>query len=127
MNRTYRFALALSLAAATLTGAARADVAQGEKVFRKCKACHTIGPEAKARVGPALNDIVDAAAARDADYTYSEALAELAAEGLTWDRETLAAFLTKPRDVVPGTKMSFSGLRKPEDVSAVIGYLATFD
>lgn len=117
---------ALALACA-LPAFADGDAEKGEKVFRKCKACHAVGEDAKNKVGPVLNGIVDAAAGQVADFNYSEALTTMAADGLTWDAESLSGFLTKPKDFLPGTKMSFAGLRKEEDVENVIAYLGTFE
>lgn len=106
---------------------AEGDAEAGEKVFKKCKACHAVGDSAKNKVGPILNGVVGNPAGQNADFKYSEALKEAAGGGLTWDEESLAAFLTKPRDFMKGTKMSFAGLRKEQDVANVIAYLATFE
>ena len=106
---------------------AEGDADKGEKVFRKCKACHAVGEDAKNKVGPTLNGIMGAAAGANADFKYSDALLEMAAGGLVWNEEEMAAFLTKPKDFMAGTKMSFAGLRKEDDVSNVIAYLATFE
>ncbi|WP_159966618.1 c-type cytochrome [Profundibacterium mesophilum] len=103
------------------------DADEGEKVFRKCKACHAVGEDARNKVGPHLNGVVGRAAGSVEDYTYSSALMEKAEEGLIWTPEELAAFLENPRDYLPGTKMSFAGLRKQEDRDDVIAYLAQFD
>lgn len=106
---------------------AEGDAAKGEKVFRKCKACHAVGEDAKNKVGPVLNGIIGAEAGANADFKYSDALLAKAEEGLVWDEENLAAFLTKPRDFIDGTKMSFAGLRKEAEVTDVIAYLKTFN
>ena len=112
----------LALADGHITG----DAEAGEKVFRKCQACHAVGADAKNKVGPILNGIVDSAVGANADFKYSDALMALAGEGKTWTVEELSAFLEKPRDYAKGTKMSFAGLRKEEDRNDVIAYLATF-
>jgi cytochrome c len=101
-------------------------VAEGEKVFRKCKACHQVGEGAKDRTGPALNGIVDAAAGAAEGFRYSKPLAEAAEAGLVWNADELAAFLTNPKSYMKGTKMSFVGLKKEDDVEAVIAYLKSF-
>lgn len=116
--------LALTLATPAL---AVGDAEEGEKVFRKCKACHAVGEDAKNKVGPTLNGIMGAPAAANPDFKYSDALKAIAADELVWTEEEMAAFLTKPKDYLPKTKMSFNGLRKEEDVANVIAYLATFN
>ena len=112
------------LATLAMPALADGDAAKGEKVFNKCKACHAVGEGAKNKVGPVLNGIVGAVAGQNADFKYSDALLAKAAEGLTWDEETLEAFLRDPKSVVPGTKMSFGGLRKDDEVDDVIAYLS---
>lgn len=114
---------------AALAGPAMAegDAEKGEKVFKKCKACHAVGEDAKNKVGPHLNGIVGAAAGANEEFKYSDALKEAAEGGLVWDEENLAAFLAKPKEFMDGTKMSFAGLKKEDDVANVIAYLATFE
>ena len=101
-------------------------VEAGEKVFKKCKACHQVGADAKNRTGPILNGIVDAPAGAVADFKYSNALIEAAGEGLIWDEAALTAFLTKPKAFMNGTKMSFAGLRKEDDITAILAYLRSY-
>ena len=98
-------------------------IAAGEKVFRKCKACHKVGDGAKNASGPVLNDIVGAAAGQVEGFKYSKALQSAAEDGLVWDEEALHAFLTKPKDFIKKTKMAFGGLKKEEDRAAIIEYL----
>ncbi|MGH1418159.1 MAG: c-type cytochrome [Hyphomicrobiaceae bacterium] len=99
------------------------DAAKGKKVFKKCKACHKIGPGAKHLIGPELNGILGRAAGKTEGFKYSKAMAE---SGLTWDAATLAEFLAKPKDKVPKTKMIFAGLKKQKDRDNLIAYLSTF-
>ncbi|WP_324754248.1 c-type cytochrome [Roseovarius sp. Pro17] len=101
-------------------------VAAGEKVFRKCKACHQIGDDAKNRVGPILTGIVGHPAGQVDAFKYSSALMRMAEDGLVWDEDSLRAFLADPRGFMKGTKMSFAGLRKDGDLDAIIAYLASF-
>lgn len=100
------------------------DAEKGKKVFNKCKSCHAVGEDAKNKVGPILNGIVGAKAGQVEDFKYSKALTELAADGLVWDKETLSAYLTDPKEIIPGGSMSFAGLRKEKDVENVIAYLS---
>ncbi|WP_146346680.1 c-type cytochrome [Phaeobacter marinintestinus] len=102
------------------------DATAGEKVFRKCKACHAVGEGAENKVGPILNGVVDRTVSAVPDFKYSDVLIELGASGQTWTPEELAAFLEKPRAYAKGTKMSFAGLRKEDDRKNIIAYLATF-
>lgn len=123
--------VALAVALVPLvTAAVRADEAgdpaKGEKVFKKCAACHAVGPEAKNKVGPVLNGIVGRPAASVADFAYSDAMKAKAAEGLVWTEEEIGHLLENPKGYAPGTKMSFAGLRKEEERADVIAYLATF-
>lgn len=105
---------------------AEGDPEKGEKIFKKCKACHAVGEGAKNKVGPPLNGIVGAAAAQNPDFKYSDGMQTMAAEGLVWDEANLTVYLTKPKDLVKGTKMSFAGLRKEKDINDVIAYLNGF-
>lgn len=99
-------------------------VAKGKKVFRKCQACHAVGEGAKHKLGPQLNGIVGRTAGTvDGFKKYSKAMVKAGEDGMVWDEATLTAFLTKPKAVVKKTKMSFAGLKKAEDLSAIIAYL----
>lgn len=115
------------LALPVMTPAALAgDAAKGEKVFKKCKACHAVGAKAKNKVGPHLNDVFGRAAGSIDGYKYSKAMIKAGAEGLVWDADTMRTYLAKPKDMIKGTKMAFAGLRKDADLDNVIAYLETF-
>lgn len=101
-------------------------IAAGEKVFKKCKACHQVGDSAKNRVGPVLNGVLGHPAGQVDGFKYSGALTDMADDGLVWDADTLRAFLADPRGFMKGTNMSFAGLRKDADLDAVIAYLSEF-
>lgn len=101
-------------------------VEAGEKVFKKCAACHKVGDGAKNATGPVLNGVVGRAAGAVEDFKYSKPLADAAAGGLVWTPEALQEFLANPKGYMKGTKMSFAGLKKPEEIDAVIAYLSTF-
>lgn len=102
-------------------------VAKGAKVFKKCKACHKVGEGAKNSTGPILNGIFGATAGMVEGFKYSKPMLAAGEDGLVWNEEALAAFLTKPRKFMKGTKMSFAGLRKERDIEAVVSYLRSFD
>ncbi|NJO56197.1 MAG: cytochrome c family protein [Rhodospirillales bacterium] len=104
---------------------AAADPTDGQKVFGKCKACHTVDKGGANGVGPNLWAIVGAPHAHIDGFNYSSAIADL--KDKPWSYEELDAFLEAPKKYAPGTKMTFAGLRKPEDRAAVIAYLRTLD
>ena len=116
----------LVLAVLAAPAVADGDVAAGEKVFRKCKACHAVGEGAKNKVGPHLNGIVDNEIASVEGFKYSAVFLEKKGEGFVWTVEELHAYLEKPRKYMPGNKMSFAGLKKEKDRQNVIAYIMTF-
>mgnify|MGYP001799465018 FL=1 len=98
----------------------------GEKVFKKCKACHEVGDGAKNKSGPHLNDIVGRSIGSADGFNYSKVFKTALDEGRVWDEASLAEFLAQPKAVMKGTKMAFSGLKKDEDLEAITAYLKTF-
>lgn len=103
-----------------------AMVEAGAKVFKKCAACHKVGDGATNATGPMLNGIVGRAAGSVEGFKYSKPMTAAADVGLTWTPETMAEFLANPKGYMKGTKMSFAGLKKQEEIDAVIAYLGTF-
>ncbi len=101
-------------------------VAAGEKVFKKCAACHKVGDGAKNAVGPVLNGIVGRAAGTVEGFKYSKPMLDAGAGGLVWTHDELSAYLADPKGYMPKNKMSFAGLKKDSDLQAVIAYLSTF-
>jgi cytochrome c len=99
---------------------AMGDIALGEKVFKKCAACHSIVKGGKNNIGPALYNVVGRKTGAVTDYKYSKALASFEKE---WTFEELNGYLTKPAKWIKGTKMAFAGLRKEKDRASVIKYL----
>jgi cytochrome c len=99
---------------------AAADFAKGKKLSKKCSACHTFNEGGNNKVGPNLWNVLNSDIAADDDYKYSSALK--AKEG-KWDYESMYAFLEKPKAFVKGTKMSFAGFKKPEDIAAMLAFL----
>ena len=106
---------------ALMAGSAVADgdAAKGEKIFAKCKACHTV-EAGKNKVGPSLAGLFGRKAGTAEGYSYSDAMKN---SGIVWGDETLHKYLEKPKDVVPGTKMAFPGLKEAQDRDDVIAYL----
>ena len=99
---------------------AMGDLAIGEKVFKKCAACHSIVKEGKNNIGPALYNVVGRKVGAVSDYKYSKALSGYDKE---WTFEELNGYLIKPAKWIKGTKMAFAGLRKEKDRASVIKYL----
>ena len=96
------------------------DLAHGEKVFKKCSACHSIEAGGGNKIGPALYNVVGRKIAAVQDYKYSKALVEYKKN---WSFEELNGFLIKPQKWIKGTKMAYAGLRKEKDRASVILYL----
>ena len=96
------------------------DLATGEKVFKKCAACHSIVKGGKNNIGPALYNVVWRKVGAVSDYKYSKALSGYEKE---WSFEELNGYLIKPAKWIKGTKMAFAGLRKEKDRASVILYL----
>ena len=99
---------------------AMGDLATGEKVFKKCAACHSIVKGGKNNIGPALYNVVNRQIGSISDYKYSKALSEYKKQ---WTFEELNGYLIKPAKWIKGTKMAFAGLRKEKDRASVILYL----
>ena len=99
---------------------AMGDVATGEKVFKKCAACHSIIKGGKNNIGPALYNVIGRQVGSISDYKYSKSLS---AYNKQWTIEELNGYLIKPAKWIKGTKMAFAGLRKEKDRASVIKYL----
>ena len=99
---------------------AMGDIAIGEKVFKKCAACHSIVKGGKNKIGPALYNVVGRQVEGVSDYKYSKALS---AYGKEWTFKELNGFLLKPTKWIKGTKMAYAGLKKESDRASLIKYL----
>ena len=99
---------------------AMGDVVSGEKIFKKCAACHSIAKGGKNKIGPALYNVVGRKVGGVNDYKYSKALAGYEK---SWTFEELNGFLLKPAKWIKGTKMAYAGLRKEKDRASIIKYL----
>lgn len=115
--------LAPAAANAELTG----DPDSGAKIFEACTKCHQIGPGAKNKVGPVLNEVFGrTAGTADGFKRYSKNMKRMGKDGLVWDHEHLNIFLENPKSLISGTRMSFPGVKDPQQRADVISYLRTF-
>ena len=101
---------------------AEADPAKGEKIFKKCQACHTSEEGGPNKVGPNLHGILNRPKGAHEGFSYSSGMTE---KGGNWGYEDLNIFLPKPSDFIKGTKMSFAGIKKAEDRADLIAFLRT--
>lgn len=99
------------------------NLKKGAKVFKKCKACHTLKEGEANKIGPNLYGIFTRGVATTEGFNYSKAMRAKAPEIAEWNDETLAAYLTKPSKYIKGTAMSFAGLRKEKQRVNIIAYL----
>jgi len=117
----------VTITAALLIGATcvahAADPAAGANVFKRCVVCHMVGEDAQPRVGPVLNGLIGRKAGSYEGFKYTEANKN---SGLVWDEATLAKYLKNPRAAIPGTSMTFAGIRKDEEITDLIAYLKQF-
>lgn len=128
MPNTCRGLLAASLLVlipAVTPAFAEGDVAKGEKLFKRCAACHSVTADGASKAGPNLHDVVGRTTGTLEGFKYSEAMVKLGAEGHVWTPEELDKFIENPKQLVPGTKMTFPGLKKPEDRADVVAYLVS--
>jgi cytochrome c len=100
------------------------DLAAGESSFKKCLACHRVGPEAKNLVGPLLNGLEGRKSGTIEGYNYTDANKN---SGITWDDKTFAEYITDPRAKIPGTKMVFAGIKSEKERADLWAYLKQFD
>lgn len=102
------------------------DAVKGARLWKRCVACHQIGPDASNRVGPHLNFVFDRQAGIVEGYSYSANMVELGLGGLAWGIDTMHTFLTDPKAVVPGTKMNFSGMDDEDERNNLLAFLRQF-
>ncbi len=114
---------ALALMALTTAARADGDPVAGEKVFAQCKACHQIGETAKNAVGPELNGLFGRHSGSVAGYNYSDANKN---SGITWDETVFREYIKAPRAKIPGTKMTFIGLKDDQKITDLIAFLKQF-
>lgn len=124
MARIIRGAFAAALIT-VLSGPSFADgdPVKGERVFKRCLACHAVAEGAPSKAGPNLHDVVGRITGSVEDFGYSPVMLAMGEEGHVWTPEELNLFVENPRAMAPGTKMSFAGLKKPDERADVVAYL----
>jgi cytochrome c len=100
------------------------DVAAGKSSFNKCLACHSIGENAKNKVGPELNGLNGRKSGTAPGYSYSDANKN---SGITWDEATFKDYIKDPKAKIPGTKMAFAGIKKESEINDLWSYISQFD
>lgn len=112
---------AIAAASALMSGAALADgdAEKGKKVFNKCKACHSL-EAGQNKIGPSLAGVLGRAAGSVEGFKYSDAMKN---SGVTWNEDSISAYLADPKGNIPGNKMAFAGLKKEDDREDLIAYL----
>ena len=114
--------VATSLVAMTASASAQ-DAAAGEKSFNKCRACHQVGETAKNVVGPVLNGLFGRKSGTVAGYNYSDANKN---SGITWDEAVFADYIRDPKAKIPGTKMTFAGIKNEQEIKDLTAFLKQF-
>lgn len=115
-------AIAILFASAGVAGAQ--DVTAGATSFKKCAACHDVGPTAKNKVGPVLNGIDGRKSGSAAGYNYSDANK---GSGITWNEESFLDYIKDPKAKIPNTKMVFAGIKNEAEAKNLWAYLKQYD
>lgn len=116
--------VASALIAVSAGSALAQDLAAGETSFKKCLACHSVGVDAKNKVGPVLNGLEGRKSGTIEGYNYTDANKN---SGITWNEETFKEYITDPRAKIPGTKMVLAGIKSENERAALWAYLKQFD
>src|SRR5215471_116508 len=121
MRRTFAAVLPVVVALNVVPAGAEGDSARGERLFnQQCKACHTLEQGGAELAGPNLHALFGRKAGTGGSYKHSEAMAK---SGIVWDDKTLAEYLKDPKGKVPGTKMTFIGLKQDQQQEDMIAFL----
>jgi cytochrome c len=117
-------ASALAAIAISASGASAQDVDAGQHQFNKCLPCHSIGPDAENKIGPELNGLDGRHSGTAPNYSYSDANKN---SGIVWDEASFKEYIKNPAAKVPGTKMTFAGIKNEQDINDLWAYLKQFD
>jgi cytochrome c len=123
MTRIAPLAFAAALALGTTLPAAAQDAEAGRRVFNQCRACHSIDQGGRSGVGPNLHGVVGRKAGAIDGFRYSANLKEKAAAGLTWDEETLRAYIINPKAVLPAGSMTYPGLKNEQQLNDLLAFM----
>ena len=118
-----RLFAAAGLLVAASSAASAQDASAGEKSFNKCRACHQVGETAKNTVGPVLNGLFGRKSGTVEGYSYSDANKN---SGITWDEKVFAEYIMDPKAKIPGTKMSFAGIKNEQEIKDLTAFLKQF-
>jgi cytochrome c len=124
MNKLTLSALVVIASSSFACGALAQDAAAGKTSFNKCLPCHSIGPGAKNKVGPELNGLDGRKTGSVAGYNYSDANKN---SGITWNKEQFLEYIKDPKAKIPGTKMTFAGIKNEKEAENLWAYLSSFD
>ena len=117
-------AVAGAVMVASASGALAQDLAAGENSFKKCLPCHSVGADAKNKVGPVLNGLEGRKSGTIEGYSYTEANKN---SGITWGEDVFREYIKDPRAKIPGTKMVFAGIKSDNEIGNLWAYLKQFD
>ena len=124
MRKLTLSALVVIASSAVASSALAQDAAAGKTTFNKCMACHAIGEGAQNKVGPELNGLDGRKSGTAADYSYSEANKN---SGITWNEAQFKEYIKEPRAKIPGTKMSFAGIKNEKEAGDLWAFISQYD
>ena len=124
MRKLTLSALVVIASMAAASSALAQDAAAGKTAFNKCMACHAIGEAAQNKVGPQLNGLDGRKSGTAADYSYSEANKN---SGITWNETVFKEYIKEPRAKIPGTKMSFAGIKNEKEAGDLWAFISQYD
>lgn len=119
-----RMMMAVAITVISVSGASAQDVAAGATSYKKCTACHDVGPTAKNKVGPVLNGLDGRKSGTVAGYNYSDANK---GSGITWSEAVFLEYIKDPKAKIPGTKMVFAGIKNETEAKALWAHLKQYD